>query len=126
MPRLRPSPLGLRPVTSPATTPVSVPVRYVVDISPSCRTVAPWMPMATPALASSISWPAPAGWPPDSSHPTLNSTSTQNSRASATVSQDGQISRCAVAACGWRPRQPASQRPARRAESGAPAATPAT
>ena len=27
MPRLRPSPSGLRPVTSPAITPVSVPVR---------------------------------------------------------------------------------------------------
>ena len=126
MPRLRSRPWGLRPVTSAEITPVIVPVRYVVDISPRWRTVAAWMPMAMPALASSISSPVPDGCPPDSSQPTQNTTSTQNSRPSATVSHDGQISRCAITACERRPRQPASQRPVRRADRGAPTATPAT
>ena len=50
----------------------------------------------------------------------------QNSTASATVSQDGQISWCLVARCQRRTGQPSSQRPARRTASGVPATTPTT
>ena len=84
------------------------------------------MPMAMPALASSISSPVPGRLAAGQFPAHQNTTRTQNSRPSATVSHDGQISRCVITACERRPRQPASQRPVRRAASGAPTATPAT
>ena len=80
--------------------------------------------MATPAAASSSRCATPDGRPLVSSQPTENKASMQNSTASATVSQDGQISWCLVARCQRRTGQPSSQRPARRTASGVPATTP--
>ena len=58
--------------------------------------------MATPTATRSSRCAAAAGRPLASSQPTQNTASTQNSRASATVSQDGQISWCSVARCARR------------------------
>ena len=78
-----------------------------------------------PTRISSSNWAPRDGWPPASSQPAQNAASTQNSRARATVSQDGQISRCTAGRCARLAGQPSSQRPVRRAAIGAAMATPA-
>src|ERR1035441_3291777 len=103
-PRLRASPSGFCRVVSPATIPVSVPVRYVVDIWPSCRTAAPCIPIDTDTSASSTTWPVPCGCPPCISQPTQNTARTQVSAASAAVTAGGQVARGAAGPTGrWPP-----------------------